>query len=125
MLLIRLLYLQNRVSITYFPCFVKCKMNYKYSLESWWLNSYIHYPMSNQLLVELSNGRQRNIYSGNVTDIIISPDLKRESNKIILRQNISGAFYNSESLEQIELSEDTNVTSIIDWWRENELHNIL
>ena len=100
-------------------------MNYKYSLESWWLNSYIHYPMSNQLLVELSNGRQRNIYSGNVTDIIISPDLKRESNKIILRQNISGAFYNSESLEQIELSEDTNVTSIIDWWRENELHNIL
>jgi hypothetical protein len=100
-------------------------MNYKYSLESWWLNSYIHYPMSKQLLVELSNGRQRNIYSGNVTDIIISPDLKRESNKIILRQNISGAFYNSESLEQIELSEDTNVTSIIDWWRDNELHNIL
>ena len=76
-------------------------------------------------MVELSNGRQRNIYSGNVTDIIISPDLKRESNKIILRQNISGAFYNLESLEQIELSEDTNVTSIIDWWRENELHNIL
>ena len=81
--------------------------------------------MSKQLLVELSNGRQRNIYFGNVTDIIISPDLKRESNKIILRQNISGAFYSSESLEQIELSEDTNVTSIIDWWRDNELHNIL
>ena len=100
-------------------------MNYKYSLESWWLNSYIHYPMSKQLLVELPSGRQRNIYSNNIVDIVISPDLKRESNKIILRQNISGAFYNSESLEQIELSEDTNVTSIIDWWRENELHNIL
>ena len=100
-------------------------MNYKYSLESWWLNSYIHYPKSKQLLVELPSGRQRNIYSNNIVDIVISPDLKRESNKIILRQNISGAFYNSESLEQIELSEDTNVTSIIDWWRENELHNIL
>ena len=100
-------------------------MNYKYSLESWWLNSYIHYPMSKQLLVELPSGRQRNIYSNNIVDIVISPDLKRESNKIILRQNISGAFYSSESLEQIELSEDTNVTSIIDWWRENELHNIL
>ena len=81
--------------------------------------------MSKQLLVELPSGRQRNIYSNNIVDIVISPDLKRESNKIILRQNISGAFYNSESLEQIELSEDTNVTSIIDWWRENELHNIL
>jgi len=81
--------------------------------------------MSKQLLVELPSGRQRNIYSNNIVDIVISPDLKRESNKIILRQNISGAFYNSESLEQIELSEDTNVTSIIDWWRDNELHNIL
>jgi len=81
--------------------------------------------MSKQLLVELPSGRQRNIYSNNIVDIVISPDLKRESNKIILRQNISGAFYNSESLEQIELSEDTNVISIIDWWRDNELHNIL
>ena len=95
-------------------------MNYKYSLESWWLNSYIHYPMSKQLLVELSNGRQRNIYSDNIVDVIVSPDPRREASKIILRQDITGGFRNSESLEQIEISDDTNITSIIDWWESNK-----
>ena len=73
-----------------------------------------------QLLVELSDGRQRNIYSDNVVDVIVSPDPRREASKIILRQNITGGFRNSESLEQIEISDDTNITSIIDWWESNK-----
>ena len=76
--------------------------------------------MSKQLLVELSDGRQRNIYSDNVVDVIVSPDPRREASKIILRQNITGGFRNSESLEQIEISDDTNITSIIDWWESNK-----
>ena len=76
--------------------------------------------MSKQLLVELSNGRQRNIYSDNVVDVIVSPDPRREASKIILRQDITGGFRNSESLEQIEISDDTNITSIIDWWESNK-----
>ena len=120
MLFIRLLYLQNRVSITYFPCFVKCKMNCNYTLESIGAIPYISWQMSGQLLVELSDGRQRNIYSDNVVDVIVSPDPRREASKIILRQNITGGFRNSESLEQIEISDDTNITSIIDWWESNK-----
>ena len=76
--------------------------------------------MSKQLLVELSNGRQRNIYSDNIVDVIVSPDPRREASKIILRQDITGGFRNSESLEQIEISDDTNITSIIDWWESNK-----
>ena len=95
-------------------------MNYKYSLESIGAVPYISWQMSGQLLVELSDGRQRNIYSDNVVDVIVSPDPRREASKIILRQDITGGVRKSESLEQIEISDDTNITSIIDWWESNK-----
>ena len=95
-------------------------MNYNYSLESIRAIPYISWQMSGQLLVELSDGRQRNIYSDNVADIIVSPDPRREASKIILRQINSGGFHKSESLTQIEISDDTNITSIIDWWESNK-----
>ena len=64
--------------------------------------------MSNQLLVEKTDGCLTNVYADQIVDVVPSAQPDRQPCAIIMR-------YGSPVL----LSEETNVIQIIEWWIEN------
>ena len=64
--------------------------------------------MSNQLLVEKSNGYLINVYADQIVDVVPSAKPDRQPSAIIMRYG-----------KPVLLSEETNVIPIIEWWIEN------
>ena len=64
--------------------------------------------MSNQLLVEKTDGHLHNIHADQIVDVVPSMEPDRQPCAIIMR-------FGSPVL----LSEETNVIQIIEWWIEN------
>ena len=64
--------------------------------------------MSNQLLVEKSDGYLTNVYADQIVDVVPSAKPDRQPSAIIMRYG-----------KPVLLSEETNVIPIIEWWIEN------
>ena len=64
--------------------------------------------MSNQLLVEQTDGCLKNVYADQIVDVVPSMDPDRQPCAIIMRYG-----------DPVLLSEETNVIQIIEWWIEN------
>ena len=64
--------------------------------------------MSNQLLVEKTDGYLLNVYADQIVDVVPSVAPDRQPCAIIMRYG-----------EPVLLSEETNVIQIIEWWIEN------
>jgi hypothetical protein len=64
--------------------------------------------MSNQLLVEKTDGYLLNVYADQIVDVVPSVAPDRQPCTIIMRYG-----------EPVLLSEETNVIQIIEWWIEN------
>ena len=64
--------------------------------------------MSNQLLVEKSDGYLTNVYADQIVDVVPSVAPDRKPSAIIMRYG-----------NPVLLSEETNVIQIIEWWIEN------
>ena len=64
--------------------------------------------MSNQLLVEKTDGYLLNVYADQIVDVVPSAKPDRQPCAIVMR-------YGAPVL----LSEETNVIQIIEWWIEN------
>ena len=64
--------------------------------------------MSNQLLVEKTDGYLTNVYADQIVDVVPSAEPDRQPCAIIMRYG-----------EPVLLSEETNVIQIIEWWIEN------
>ena len=64
--------------------------------------------MSNQLLVEKSDGYLTNVYADQILDVVPSAQPDRQPCAIIMRYR-----------DPVLLSEETNVIPIIEWWIEN------
>ena len=64
--------------------------------------------MSNQLLVEKTDGYLINVYADQIVDVVPSAKPDRQPSAIIMRYG-----------KPVLLSEETNVIPIIEWWIEN------
>ncbi len=64
--------------------------------------------MSNQLLVEQTDGCLKNVYADQIVDVVPSAEPDRQPCAIIMRYG-----------DPVLLSEETNVIQIIEWWIEN------
>ena len=64
--------------------------------------------MSNQLLVEQTDGCLKNVYADQIVDVVPSMEPDRQPCAIIMRYG-----------DPVLLSEETNVIQIIEWWIEN------
>tara|TARA_A100001015_G_scaffold315417_1_gene427187 strand:+ start:1235 stop:1477 length:243 start_codon:yes stop_codon:yes gene_type:complete len=64
--------------------------------------------MSNQLLVEKSDGYLINVYADQIVDVVPSAKPDRQPCAIVMRYG-----------KPVLLSEETNVIPIIEWWIEN------
>ena len=64
--------------------------------------------MSNQLLVEKTDGYLLNVYADQIVDVVPSAKPDRQPSAIIMRYG-----------KPVLLSEETNVIPIIEWWIEN------
>ena len=64
--------------------------------------------MSNQLLVEQTDGCLKNVYADHIVDVVPSMEPDRQPCAIIMRYG-----------DPVLLSEETNVIQIIEWWIEN------
>ena len=64
--------------------------------------------MSNQLLVEKTDGYLTNVYADQIVDVVPSAKPDRQPSAIIMRYG-----------KPVLLSEETNVIPIIEWWIEN------
>ena len=64
--------------------------------------------MSNQLLVEKSDGYLTNVYADQIVDVVPSVAPDRQPCAIVMRYG-----------DPVLLSEETNVIPIIEWWIEN------
>ena len=64
--------------------------------------------MSNQLLVEKSDGYLINVYADQIVDVVPSAKPARQPCAIVMRYG-----------DPVLLSEETNVIQIIEWWIEN------
>jgi hypothetical protein len=64
--------------------------------------------MSNQLLVEKTDGYLLNVYADQIVDVVPSAKPDRKPSAIIMRYG-----------KPVLLSEETNVIQIIEWWIEN------
>ena len=64
--------------------------------------------MSNQLLVEKSDGYLLNVYADQIVDVVPSAKPDRQPCAIVMRYG-----------DPVLLSEETNVIQIIEWWIEN------
>tara|TARA_R100001443_G_scaffold69032_1_gene77653 strand:- start:3520 stop:3789 length:270 start_codon:yes stop_codon:yes gene_type:complete len=64
--------------------------------------------MSNQLLVEKTDGYLLNVYADQIVDVVPSAEPDRQPCAIVMRYG-----------DPVLLSEETNVIQIIEWWIEN------
>ena len=64
--------------------------------------------MSNQLLIEKTDGYLTNVYADQIVDVVPSAKPDRQPSAIIMRYG-----------DPVLLSEETNVIPIIEWWIEN------
>ena len=64
--------------------------------------------MSNQLLIEKTDGYLTNVYADQIVDVVPSAKPDRQPSAIIMRYG-----------KPVLLSEETNVIQIIEWWIEN------
>jgi hypothetical protein len=64
--------------------------------------------MSNQLLVEKTDGYLTNVYADQIVDVVPSAEPDRQPCAIVMRYG-----------DPVLLSEETNVIQIIEWWIEN------